>query len=82
MSGIVGILNLDGAPVDRALLARLTRSMTLRGPDAQQIWVNDNVGFGHTLLRTTEESHHELQPFSLGGGVHIVADARVDARRF
>jgi asparagine synthase (glutamine-hydrolysing) len=79
MSGIVGIVNLDGAPVDRALLGRMTDFMTFRGPDAQQIWVNGSVGFGHTLLKTTEESEREQQPFALDGRVWIVADARVDA---
>ena len=34
MSGIVGIINLDGAPVDRGLLREMTRSMGFRGPDA------------------------------------------------
>jgi len=80
VSGIVGILNQDGAPVDPALLARMTRFMTFRGPDAQQVWVDGNVGFGHTLLRTTEESREKHQPFTLDGLVWIVADARVDAR--
>ena len=37
MSGIAGIANFDGAPVDRGLLTRLTESMRFRGPDAQQI---------------------------------------------
>jgi asparagine synthase (glutamine-hydrolysing) len=81
MSGIVGILHLDGAPIDRQLLQRLTDFQSFRGPDAKQIWLDGNVGFGHTLLRTTEESEHETQPFTLGDGVWIVADARVDAQR-
>ena len=80
MSGIVGILNLDGAPVDRVLLGRMTDFMTFRGPDAQKIWIGGNVGFGHTLLKTTFESEHEHQPFTLDGQVWIVADARVDAQ--
>jgi asparagine synthase (glutamine-hydrolysing) len=80
MSGIVGILNLDGAPVDRTLLQRMTDFMKFRGPDEQRIWVDGNVGFGHTLLRTTFESEHEHQPFTLDGKVWIVADARVDAQ--
>jgi asparagine synthase (glutamine-hydrolysing) len=80
MSGIVGILNLDGAPVDRALLRGMTDAMTFRGPDAQEIWVKGQVGFGHTLLRTTDESKHEHQPFTLDGRLWIVADARVDAQ--
>ena len=81
MSGIVGIVHFDGAPVDRHLLGQMTAFMTSRGPDAQQIWVEGNVGFGHTLLKTTDESEHERQPFTLDGRVWIVADARVDARR-
>ena len=80
MSGIVGIVNFDGAPVDRALLRRMTDSMAFRGPDEQRIWADGNVGFGHTLLRTTFESEHEHQPLTLDGRVWIVADARVDAQ--
>jgi len=80
MSGIVGILDLDGAPVDRTLLTRMTDFMAFRGPDDRRIWVDGNIGFGHTLLRTTEESEHEEQPLTLDGRVWIVADARVDAQ--
>ena len=57
MSGFVGILNLDGAPVDRALLERMTRALEFRGPDATGIWCNGAVGLGHTLLRTTSGAH-------------------------
>src|ERR1051326_1409360 len=80
MSGIAGILNLDGAPVDRSLLSRMTNFMTFRGPDAQQIWLQGNIGLGHALLRTTEESEDERQPFTLDGQVWIDADARLDAQ--
>ena len=80
MSGIVGIVHFDGAPVDRHLLGQMTASMAFRGPDAQEIWTEGNVGFGHALLKTTDESEHERQPFTLDGRIWIVADARVDAR--
>ncbi|MCS6806091.1 MAG: asparagine synthase-related protein [Acidobacteriota bacterium] len=80
MSGIVGIVMLDGAPVDRQLLRRMTEFMTYRGPDAQAVWSDGHVGFGHTLLRTTFESEYEQQPCSLDGQVWITADARVDGR--
>lgn len=80
MSGIVGIANLDGAPVDRSLLARMTDSLAFRGPDAKRIWIGGQVGFGHTLLRTTYEAERERQPFSFDGETWIVADCRVDAR--
>jgi len=81
MSGIVGIINLDGAPVDRDLLKRMTDFMTFRGPDAQEIWIDGNVGFGHTMLRTTWEAETETQPLTLDGKVWLTADARIDDRK-
>jgi asparagine synthase (glutamine-hydrolysing) len=80
MSGIVGILRTDLAPVDPRLIRRLTQSLSFRGPDAQQVWADGPVAFGHTLLRTTEEAENEHQPFTLDREVWIVADCRVDAR--
>jgi asparagine synthase (glutamine-hydrolysing) len=80
MSGIAGIINLDGAPVDPQLLWRMTGSMTRRGPDDQQIWIDGNVGFGHTMLRSTFEADTEKQPLTLNGNVWLTADARIDGR--
>jgi asparagine synthase (glutamine-hydrolysing) len=80
MSGIVGLLNLDGAPVDRDLLRGMTEFMAFRGPDAQESWVDGAVGFGHAMLRTTFEQERERQPCSLDGEVWITADARIDGR--
>jgi asparagine synthase (glutamine-hydrolysing) len=80
MSGIVGMVNLDGAPVDRDLIWHCTDFMSYRGPDAQKVWIDRNIGLGHTLLRTTLESETERQPLTLNGKVWLVADARIDAR--
>ena len=80
MSGIVGIINLDGRPVSRELLRRMTDFMIYRGPDAQEIWSAGPVGFGHAMLRTTRESLKESQPLSLDGEIWITADARIDGR--
>ncbi len=80
MSGIVGIINLEGAPVGRQLLRRMTACLAYRGPDAQETWVAGPVGFGHAMLRTTSQSASERQPATLDGEVWITADARVDAR--
>jgi asparagine synthase (glutamine-hydrolysing) len=81
MSGIVGIVHFDREPVDGNLLGQMTAFMSFRGPDAQEIWIDGHVGFGHTLLKTTDEAEQESQPFTLDGRTWIVADARVDARR-
>ena len=81
MSGIVGVLNRSGAPVDRELLLKMTRFLEFRGPDAQEVWVDGAVGFGQTLLRTTWESRTEKQPCTLDGEVWITADVRLDGRQ-
>ena len=80
MSGIAGIVNFDGAPVDRGLLTRLTESMRFRGPDAQQIRIAGEAGFGHTMLCTTWEAATELQPLSRDGNTLLTADVRLDGR--
>ncbi len=80
MSGIVGIINLDKSPVDSQLLERMTGFMKFRGPDAQTVWNGGAIGFGHTLLRTTDESAREQQPYNFDDCLFIVADARIDGR--
>jgi asparagine synthase (glutamine-hydrolysing) len=80
MSGIVGIVNTDGAPIDRDLLSRLTQSIAWRGPDTQEIRVLGCTGFGHAMLRTTWEAEREHQPCSLNGEVWVTADCRIDGR--
>jgi asparagine synthase (glutamine-hydrolysing) len=80
VSGIVGILNVDGTPVDRQVLERLVEFQKFRGPDAQHLWIDGNIGLAHALLRTTDDSPRECQPFQLGDDIWIAADARVDGR--
>jgi asparagine synthase (glutamine-hydrolysing) len=80
MSGIVGIFNLSGAPVDASLLSEMTDLLAPRGPDQRGLWHDGCAGLGHTLFRTTDEAASETQPFTFDGKTWIVADARVDAR--
>ena len=79
MSGIVGIVDVDGAPIDTDLLRRMVCSLAFRGPDHQAIWIDRRVGLGHALLRTANEASCEQQPLSLDGA-WITADARLDRR--
>src|SRR4051812_23165772 len=80
MSGVVGLVMLDGAPADAALLARLTACQRFRGPDGEGVWSEGPVGLGHTLLRTLEDVPDGRLPATLGGDLWITADARVDDR--
>ena len=80
MSGIVGIFNRDGAPIEPALLQSLVDFLAYRGPDARDSWIETSIGLGHTMLRTTRESHGESQPAVFEGRYWIAADARLDGR--
>lgn len=81
MSGIVGLIHTNKAPVDPSCLRRMTDVMTFRGPDAQTVWLQDFVGLGHTMLQTTWESAAESQPYTIDRQVWIVADVRIDDRQ-
>ena len=80
MSGIVGIYDRSGAPVDRSLLQALAHFLAYRGPDARETWSQGAMGLGHTMLRATNEAQFERQPASLDGQLWITADARIDCR--
>ncbi|MFZ1974593.1 MAG: asparagine synthase-related protein [Candidatus Acidiferrales bacterium] len=80
MSGIVGMYERGGAPVDRALLQALAHFLSYCGPHARETWSHGSVGLAHTMLRTTRASQNERQPTSLAGRLWITADARIDCR--
>jgi asparagine synthase (glutamine-hydrolysing) len=80
VSGIVGMYERSGAPVDLALLQALAHFLSYCGPDARETWSHGSVGLGHTMLRTTRASQTERQPATLDGRLWITADARIDCR--
>ena len=80
MSGIVGLLHLDGSRVDRDLHRALTDFLSYRGPDRSETWANGEIALGHAALFTSPESRARHQPATLGGIFTIVADVRLDAR--
>lgn len=81
MSGIAGIIYLDGRSADRFDLGRMVDAMAHRGPDGRAVWCEGPVGLGHCMLHTTPESLHEVLPYTSASGVHtITADARIDNR--
>ena len=81
MSGIFGLVNHDGAPVNGDDLRRMAGILVRRGPEGTRVWNSRNVGFGHTLLATTPEALHERLPLTHSDtGCVITADARLDNR--
>jgi asparagine synthase (glutamine-hydrolysing) len=80
LSGILGIWNLDGRPVEAGLLTRLSATLAHRGPDGEGRWFEGPVGLACQLLRVTPESLHETQPLIHPSGAVIVFDGRLDNR--
>jgi asparagine synthase (glutamine-hydrolysing) len=81
MSGIVAIVNFDGAPVDPQVLRAMAEQCAYRGPDGIRYWIRGNVGLAYLALHATPESLREVQPLpSEDGTLCLVADARLDNR--
>jgi asparagine synthase (glutamine-hydrolysing) len=79
MSGICGILRLDGAPP--AGIEAMCHRLRLRGPEGQATFRDGPVALGHTLLATTPEAAVERLPLTHAPtGCTITADVRLDNR--
>ncbi len=85
MSGFVGIACLDGSPVDRALLDRLTSSLAYFAPDGAAAWMDGRIGLGVAERRRLPRPASVApapppRPASHDGRVWLVADADLDDR--
>jgi len=81
MSGICGVVALNGKPVAEADLARMLKPLERRGPDRTHAWIDVSRALGHTLLATTPEALGEKLPFTHRPSGHtITADVRLDNR--
>lgn len=81
MSGIFGILHLDGSEILSPDVDAMARQLERRGPDGTHCWQDGNVALGHTLLATTPEALVEVLPLTdPDSGCTITADVRLDNR--
>jgi asparagine synthase (glutamine-hydrolysing) len=81
MSGIFGIYNLNGVPVEREQLARMSKAIAHRGPDGENLSLFGVAGFGHRRLLTTAEAINECQPLAdESGRLRLTFDGRLDNR--
>ena len=73
MCGIAGKLSLDaGAPVDRALLDRMIRSLQHRGPADAGVWAGDGVGLVNRRLKVIDLSDRAHQPMTNDDGSLVI----------
>ncbi len=77
MSGICGIIDLQGSTPDLQHLQSMTEALRSRAPDALNTWLDQGIGLGHALLKIAPEAEHDLQPASLDDHYWIVADAHL-----
>ena len=64
MCGITGLIYFNKKIVDNNLLFKMTKALSHRGPDHQNIWVSKNrrAGFGHARLAILDPSSKANQP--------------------
>jgi asparagine synthase (glutamine-hydrolysing) len=79
MSGISGIWNVDGRPLESAHLSLLSAQLKHRGLDGYSFWISGSVGLSCQLTRNAPESASEVQPCVHENCV-VVLDGRLDDR--
>ncbi|MEZ4590937.1 MAG: asparagine synthase-related protein [Chloroflexota bacterium] len=80
MSGICGLFQRDGSPVDPADLQKMMNGMAHWGPDGRSQIISGSVGLGQLLLHNTPQAHQEQLPRQTASGLLLTAEARLDNR--
>lgn len=81
MSGLCGVIDLRGRPVEPDLLARMARPVAHRGPDGMRTAAHGGAAFCHLALHATPEAALDVQPlWERERGLLLAADVRLDAR--
>ena len=63
MCGIVGRYNFNNNKVEECDIEKMLNSIIHRGPDDSGIWIKNNVGLGHRLLKIQDLSEKSAQPY-------------------
>lgn len=80
MSALAGILNFNGAPVDRKVLEAFGRRLANHGPDGGGQKQAATVGMVFRAFHTDRESRIERQPLFTTAGHMLAWDGRLDNR--
>jgi asparagine synthase (glutamine-hydrolysing) len=60
--GITGVFQLNGKAVTDKEIKLMTRSLSHRGPDGEDVYVNENIALGHRRLAILDVSPKACQP--------------------
>lgn len=72
MCGITGIIKKTGLLQDRSLIKQMTDAIQHRGPDAEGIWAEEKIAFGHRRLAIIDLSEESNQPFFDVSGRYVM----------
>src|SRR6201997_3963882 len=64
MCGIAGVLQFNGAPVNRDVVASMTAILAHRGPDGEGLYFGKGIGLGHRRLAILDLTEGGKQPLS------------------
>ena len=64
MCGISGIINFRQKSFPTEKLKEMTKKVSHRGPDDSNIYINEQLGFGHTRLSVLDLSKRGSQPLT------------------
>ncbi len=73
-------VNGDGAPVDAALLRRMSEAVAHRGPDALRIHARGGTGIGHALNVVSADPTRDAGQFFVERDLWLTGDFRLDDR--
>lgn len=79
MSGVCGLVRIDGAAVDPRDLERQTTRLKHLGPDKISTWSEGPIAMAQLMMRITREDGFDIQPVH-DGPFTLVADVRLDNR--
>ncbi len=78
MCGVVGLLALDGSPVDRSLVGAMSTLLLHRGPDDSGSWTSGAIGLGHRRLSIIDLSEQGRNPMANeDGSVQLVFNGEI-----
>jgi asparagine synthase (glutamine-hydrolysing) len=80
MSVQAGIVNFDGAPVERATVHQITQGIVNYGPDGEGTFGEGPLRLFYRPLYTTAEARLESQPHVADNGHVLMFDGRLDNR--
>jgi len=72
MCGISGVYSLDGSSVSRDFVESMNKSISHRGPDFNDVFINDQIGLGHCRLSILDLSNNGNQPMVSDDGRFVI----------